>query len=246
MPFQATPVLLFVASLVIVTTPLQAQNAALEAGCTREKVKAPSPANTKQGALNAARVRVVEGVRESVARRAAEAGIAEPKGVFVLSADKDRSTVKLAAGRTNLPAPLLETVAAESAHLFAGWPEKGAATVAVRLDSIPIPEVPVGAERTFCKPRTLNGIEISRALQEHIAGRPALVTKSGSQATVRFLLTRDGEILAPELAKVSGSYQWGQTALELAHKGRYTPARVDGIAYDAWTTIPFNMKGSTR
>ena len=79
---RATPFLLLLTALAAGTPSLHAQKTALERGCTRQRTKPPK--NAKAAQLSAARVRVVEGARERVARQAAEAGIAEPKGVFVL------------------------------------------------------------------------------------------------------------------------------------------------------------------
>jgi hypothetical protein len=246
MILRATPVLLLLAALTAGTPALHAQSTALEKGCTRSTVKPPLPENKKQGALNAARVRVVEGAREGVARRAAEAGITEPKGIFVLQADKDRSSVTLAEARTNLPNGLLEGVAAEAADLFAGWPEKGVASVAVRLDSLPVPEVEVGGQRTNCMPKVLNPEEVMRELERYLAANRSVMSKRVSETKVRMLITREGEIMVPELSRYSGKYSWDQFVLETVRGLHVAPARIDGVPYDAWTMIPFTMQGPTR
>lgn len=243
---RATPALLLLTALAVTPPTLHAQTAALEKGCKRQTVKPPHPSNTKEGALNAARVKVVEGVRERVARRAAEAAITEPKGIFVLRAEKDRSKVSFAENRTNLPNPLLEGVAAEAGDLFADWPEKGAASVFVRLDSLPIPHVPIGGERVSCAVRALNADEMIRELQRQIALNRTVGSKGGKRAKVRFILTREGEVLAPELSSFSGNYQWDRIALDVVRQLRFAPARVDGVPRDVWATIPVDLKGSGK
>lgn len=245
---RVIPVLLLFTSLAIGAVPLHAQKAVLEKrkSCKRQVVRPPSQVTSKAGALNSARERVVERARARVAHRAAEAGISQPKGIFVLRSDKGGTVVKLAAARTNIPEPMLEDVATEMVDLFAGWPERGAASVFVRLDSIVLPEVPVGAARITCVPDVLNELEITRALEHHAQERPRLMTKHVNRTIVRFVVSREGNVLAPELETPSGNSQWDQIALSIASELLFAPAQMDGVPVDTWLSMPFFVKGAEK
>ncbi|HEX7239431.1 MAG TPA: TonB family protein [Longimicrobiaceae bacterium] len=231
---------LSLALLLACSAPLAAQGAGggpLPPGCSRTKqerpAKRPRPAEARKDSI---RHSIRTAIREDLRASARSAGVAEPRGVVIISTDRRRTEVEARRFRSNLPDSIAPAVAVRALPALRSWPDPGAAYLYFRLDTLPTPQ-----DTTYeCAPDIADRKAVSDQLtafarQELAPGRPS----SGSLTNhVRMLVTREGEVADVELARSSGSVRFDSYVLAIASGFRFRPGVSGGTPVDVLVTLP--------
>lgn len=237
-PLRATLVL---AALALAAAPAPAQEgeSARPQTCKQSRVKPPRPprrADALEDSLRAA-------LKQGVLARARAAGVSRPEGLLVFYGDPAHGRVGVRAHGANLPDTLATRMAEWAGGALARWPARSFHAM-VRLDSLPVPEAPVGAMRTECKPAYTNGTLISRRMAEFLRTNGYVGGSHDRSLTtlVSMALARDGEVVYVGVERPSGDPMFDDFAVATARELRMLPARVDGVPVDEWVTMPFALK----
>lgn len=246
-PFLAITLLAAVVSL---STVARAQADACQPVVKKDPAELP-PAERTAGALADS---ILDGLRQALVRRAAEAGVA-PKGIVVVEIqDRASGRARALTFAGPLTAELAQAVIDESAADMARWPELAArpgqrprresepdAYFAIRLDPLQQAELVPGQTYTECLPVLRGRRQLSQGIAQ-LAHRWRLPEARRVEIDVRFLLSRDGRMT---YGRMMGSPLTPDQEIELMETLRRTirfrPARMEGVPADVWVDLPIDM-----
>ncbi|MDP9349689.1 MAG: energy transducer TonB [Gemmatimonadota bacterium] len=226
--------------LAVCSAPLRAQETDVEyatrQSCSRAKVKPTRPARGAE----AVRDSLQAAFKREVLTRAQATGVEHPEGILVFASDGTRSRINVSRHRTNLSDTLLLSLVEHARNTLARWPGRGPARLVVRLDSIPLPEKPVGSPRIECRPMYTNGAQIGRQLQAFVQqqGFVTSLDERPIQTSVYLIVTRDGEVVHAEIVRASPYGHFDMYVLSIAQQLKFIPARIDDVPIDAAVTLP--------
>jgi hypothetical protein len=193
--------------------------------------------------MGVVRAAVMADVRAS----ATAAGVEAPAGLLVFRSDTARQRVEAISIGSNLPGGVAGEVASRTAARLSGWPGSGRAVLFLRLDSLPVPEIPVGELRAACAPELANLGEVHGRLLALFQQNRALqdVADQRRQTRLRILVSRTGEVVHSEVERTSGDGQTDAWAASVATAMRFHPASVSGVPRDAWAIVPITLVPET-
>jgi TonB family protein len=220
----------------LVASPLSAQSAA--APCPPAPAEAVSPEVAARRAVHAS----LRAVARDAAVRAATAEGVVPEGLMLLRGGAG-GPVEVALHRSNLPPAAGDAArAALAAALSTRWPDSLPFRGLVRLDA--------GAEEGRLLPPTANVCPVVQNDRASISRRMLRWAHLNSgaapaggrfSARVRVLLSREGEVLFPELLQGSGWSAFDEAVLVAATALKLSPATEDGAPIDAWVVLPVTL-----
>jgi hypothetical protein len=219
------------AVLVLAAAPVRAQ-------CTWEP-DVPRRASDAREVLAHRAVRAAH--RSAIVTAARSAGVAEPKGVVIVTADRNGGDARVQAFDTNFPVALVYPLTPALAEPMKQLPAQGRRRVAslVRLDTVDLPAVRADGKRRECKPILVNRMTFVDELNRW---REAPGGETRQRAEVGMLVDRDGRVRHAEILAPSGSQQFDDFARRLAASAMMRPASLDGVPKDSWVLLPISVQ----
>jgi hypothetical protein len=210
--------------------PLAAQQAGLPSYCRPDTVTRPDVV-----ARSALRKAIEDSLRTEIVAAARQAGVAEPAGLVAIQIrDRRRGRAQATAFRANVADSVVDAAVAPRAALLARWPERSE-WLHVRLDG-PFP--PADA-RVECLPAIENSDWFVRELGRVLsADRSPPGQMGGSTATLRMLVSRDGDVVFATLSRTSPRSGVNHGVLNAARGLRFRPASFGGVPVDVWVEQP--------
>lgn len=214
----------------LAAAPLAAQQAGLPSYCRPDTITRPDIV-----ARRALQKAIADSLRTEIVAAARGAGVAEPAGLVVIQIrDRRRGRAQATALRANVADPVVEAAVAARAALLARWPEREP-WLHVRLDG-PFPPEDAQVE---CMPAIENSEWFRRELGRVLsADRPPRRQMAGSQAVLRMLVSRDGDVVFATLSRTSPRPGVNDGVLNVARGLRFRPMSVGGVPVDIWVEQP--------
>ena len=236
------PTLLALFGLCLLAAPAAAQNAgALPANCNRgsdddERPRRPMAPRDSARYLTQSAIR--KDLADDLGASARAAGV-EPRGIFLLLAERDGSNPTFRTFDSNVPDSVAAAVVGRIAPRLREWGERERIRLNLRIDSAGLPDSAAGPV-VECRPVLHNRAEISRLLSEFATSRQQMLPPAGMQRTgrLRILVSREGRGVFAEIDRPSGDPGQDEFVLSLVPRMRFVPASLDGKGVDVWVTLP--------
>ncbi|CAA9331850.1 MAG: hypothetical protein AVDCRST_MAG68-2550 [uncultured Gemmatimonadetes bacterium] len=179
--------------------------------------------------------------RSAIVSAVVAAGVAEPKGVVAVTAERNGADARVQAFDTNFPAALLYPLTSALAEPMKQLPAQGMRRVAtlVRLDTVALPPARADGKRRECKPILVNRMTFVDELNRW---RDSPEGETRQRAEVGMVVDRDGRVRHVEILAPSGSERFDQFARRLAAGAQMRPATEDGVPMDAWVRLPISVQ----
>ena len=245
---------LLVTALAVLAPPIatpasgQARASTARQTCKRVEVKPPKRRKAEEIAEDSMRAALRDSLRQDLHTLAKGAGVERPQGIVVFRSETRGSDVSVRFHRTNLPNSIGPQVAERAQALLPRWPGKDPLHFVARLDSLPVPDAPIGSVREHCFPKYTNESVIQQQLQAFLAANPDLARPGmrSKQTRLSFVVTREGEVIDIAVLKSSGIPQLDVYAQLMAETLTFLPARIDGVPVDVSVTLPVSVSGPPR
>jgi hypothetical protein len=216
----------------------------LETGCKRERVRPPARRRPADAARDTLEKTLTDSLRQALLRRGREAGIESPAGIVAVEIHDRRSGgARASTFASQLPAELAQQVVDAAAADVARWPGRED-YFTVRLDPSDRPEPAVGQVAVECQPVPLNASVIRAAFLDFLH-RENLTDRGRFRMTVRFLVSRDGEVTFARATGGTASTAQKAHLTNLIRMYRFRPASINGTPVDVWVEQPFQMRTQT-
>ena len=189
--------------------------------------------SVQDSAAYAAIAAVRDSLHATLLATAQAEGIAAPGGLVVEELTAARGAASVRAVRGNVPQALAERVVAERGDLLSQVPPRYD-RLHLRLDRRELPEGPV----IECRPHLRNPRGFQQALTRIASSSLPSGSTRPSPMTLRMLVDRDGDVVYATLSRHGYSARVDREVVEAAHRLRFLPATVGGVAVDVWVEQP--------
>ena len=189
--------------------------------------------SVQDSAASAAMKAVADSLHAAIHAAAAEEGIASPAGLVVVELTDARGVAGARVVRGNVPDGLAGRVVAGLDDLLSEVPPRHD-LLHVRLDR---PELPEGRV-VQCRPLLRNPRGFQQTLTRIARAALPPETTRPSPMTLKMLVDRDGEVVHAALSRHGYSARVDRDVVEAAHRLRFLPATVGGVAVDVWVEQP--------
>ncbi|MBW3570935.1 MAG: energy transducer TonB [Gemmatimonadetes bacterium] len=181
---------------------------------------------------------IQDSLRTEIIAAARQAGVAEPAGLIAMQIlDRRRGRVQPTVLGATVPESAVQAVVSARAALLARWPGRSD-WLHVRLDG----PFPPDDARVECVPAVENSAWFARELGRVVrADRPPAGQMSGARATLRMLVSREGDVVFATLSRTAPRPGVNQGVLNAARGLRFRPATVGGVPVDVWVEQPVHF-----